>query len=112
MEEYESELAKFTKFEKARIIGARALQLSMGAPLLLKRPEEMYDTVKIAEAELINHVLPITIRRPKPLKLEEREDAEIKEAMKAAIKAEEQEEEEETADIKTKEVPEAEAGED
>ncbi len=31
---------ELTKFERARIIGARALQISMGAPLLIKRPEK------------------------------------------------------------------------
>ncbi|MCL5731977.1 MAG: DNA-directed RNA polymerase subunit K, partial [Candidatus Thermoplasmatota archaeon] len=28
----------FTKFEKARIIGARALQISMGAPVIIDIP--------------------------------------------------------------------------
>ena len=60
----------YTKYEVARIIGARALQLSMGAPLLIKRPKELYDTVEIAQLEMKKGVLPITIRRPKPVKLE------------------------------------------
>ena len=55
---------KYTKFEIARIIGARALQISMGAPLLTKTSEK--DTVKIAEDELKKGVLPITIKRPIP----------------------------------------------
>lgn len=53
---------KYTKFELARIVGARALQLSMGAPLLIKTNEK--DTVKIAEEEFHKGVLPITIKRP------------------------------------------------
>jgi len=61
---------KFTKFETARIIGARALQLSMGAPLLIKRPADLHDTVEIARQELDSGVLPITIKRPKPVKVE------------------------------------------
>ncbi len=61
---------KFTKFEIARIIGARALQLAMGAPLLIKRPKEMYDTVQIATLEMEKGVLPITIKRPAPVKVE------------------------------------------
>ncbi len=61
---------EYTKYERARIIGARALQLAMGAPLLIKRPKELYDTVDIAELELDKGVLPITIKRPKPMKVE------------------------------------------
>jgi len=61
---------EFTKFEIARIIGARALQLSMGAPLLMKRPKDMYDTTEIAKQELESGILPITIKRPKPVKVE------------------------------------------
>lgn len=60
---------KFTKFEIARIIGARALQLSMGAPLLIKRRVEEYDTTEIARKELESGLLPITIKRPRPPKL-------------------------------------------
>ena len=62
---------KFTKYEKARVIGARALQLSMGAPLLIKRPKEVYNTVKLAMLELEKGVLPITIKRPEPHKVEQ-----------------------------------------
>ena len=48
---------EFTKYEEARIIGARALQLAMNAPLLVKISEEdldkiHYDALKIAEIEL------------------------------------------------------------
>lgn len=60
----------FTKFEMARIIGARALQLSMGAPMLIKKPEDVFDTTEIARMELESGVLPITIKRPKPVRLE------------------------------------------
>ena len=59
----------YTKFEIARIIGARALQLSMGAPLLIKKPEDLFDTTEIAKKELDSGVLPITIKRPKPVKI-------------------------------------------
>lgn len=60
-----------TKYEKARIIGARALQLAMGAPMLLKmKKEELeqvnYNTVKIATMEYDQGVLPISIKRPMP----------------------------------------------
>ena len=62
---------EFTKYEIARIIGARALQISMDAPILLKVSEKelkeiKYDPLKIAEMEFASHVLPITINRPMP----------------------------------------------
>ena len=54
---------KYNKFEKARIIGARALQIAMGAPLLIKRPAREYDPINIAFLEFNKGVLPITVRR-------------------------------------------------
>jgi DNA-directed RNA polymerase subunit K len=60
---------KYTKYEVARIIGARALQLAMGAPLLIKQPKNVMDTVILATLEYTKGVLPITIKRPKPVKL-------------------------------------------
>jgi len=58
---------RLTKYERARIIGARALQLTMGAPPLI--PPEMIDSsdpLEIAEKELKMKILPITIRRRLP----------------------------------------------
>jgi len=57
----------------ARIIGARALQIAMDAPLLLKISEDelkeiKFDALQIAEKELENGVLPIAIHRPTPKK--------------------------------------------
>jgi len=68
---------KFSKYEVARILGARALQISMDAPLLLKIPEaeleEMnFNPLEIARKELIAEVLPITINRPLPQKKEQK----------------------------------------
>lgn len=60
----------FTKYEKARIIGARALQISMGAPLLVKRKKDEYSVIKLAKREFEKGALPITVTRPKPRKLE------------------------------------------
>ncbi len=62
---------KLTKYEKARIIGARALQLSMGAPMLLKLDKSEltkinYNPIKVAMLEYDKGVLPITIKRPMP----------------------------------------------
>jgi DNA-directed RNA polymerase subunit K len=77
---------KFTKYETARILGARALQISMDAPLLLKIDKEelekiSYDCLKIAEIEFSANVLPITVKRPLPRRLEaklKREQEEVK----------------------------------
>lgn len=67
---------KFTKFEKARIIGARALQIAMGAPLLLNLKEKDYERmnynpIEIAKLEFDKGIIPITIKRPLPRKIVE-----------------------------------------
>lgn len=64
---------QFTKYEMARIIGARALQIAMDAPLLLKISQEdlkslNFDALRIAEREFNEGVLPIAISRPTPRK--------------------------------------------
>ncbi len=55
---------KYTRFEKARIIGARGLQISMGAPVLLKVPDDLIDPIDIAMMEFEKGMLPITVKRP------------------------------------------------
>jgi DNA-directed RNA polymerases I, II, and III subunit RPABC2 len=55
-----------TRFEKARITGARSLQLSLGAPPLMKIPQEIKDSVSLATLELNAKALPISIRRVLP----------------------------------------------
>ncbi len=57
---------KLTRFEKARIIGARALQIAMGAPILVEPPKSSASPIDIALQELEAGVLPITIRRTLP----------------------------------------------
>ncbi|HZD12325.1 MAG TPA: DNA-directed RNA polymerase subunit K [Candidatus Binatus sp.] len=57
---------KLTRFEKARVVGARALQISMGAPVLLELPEGTLSPIDIALVELKEGVLPISIRRALP----------------------------------------------
>lgn len=54
--------SKLTRFEKARILGARALQLSMGAKPLIKVSEPI-DPIDIAVLELENKVLPLNVRK-------------------------------------------------
>jgi DNA-directed RNA polymerases I, II, and III subunit RPABC2 len=55
-----------TRFERARITGARSLQLSLGAPALIKIPEKVKDSVTLASLELDAKALPISIRRVLP----------------------------------------------
>jgi DNA-directed RNA polymerase subunit K/omega len=62
---------EYTKFEKARLIGARALQISMGAPFMVKltpkQLEEMkYNPIEIAKLEFDEGVLPIEVKRMMP----------------------------------------------
>ncbi len=59
---------KLSKFELARIIGSRALQIAMGAPFLIKLTDDdlqkiQYNPIKIAQMELEKDALPITIKR-------------------------------------------------
>ena len=85
----------FSKYEMARILGARALQIAMNAPLLIKLSTEdlekiKYDAIKIAEIELKSDILPISVRRPLPIKKEEK----LKKIQKERISDEEVEEKE------------------
>ncbi len=57
---------KLTRFEKARIIGARSLQLGMGAPSFIPLDETTRDPITQAMAELASTALPISIRRSLP----------------------------------------------
>lgn len=82
---------RYSKYEIARILGARALQLSMNAPLLLKIDKETlekirYDPLKIAEMELRAGILPITVKRPLPQKMYiEDQEEELKKDTKEEI---------------------------
>jgi len=57
---------KLTRFERARIVGARSLQIAMGAPILVGTPEPRASPIDIAIQELEIGILPITIRRTLP----------------------------------------------
>ena len=68
-------LEGYSKYEITRIVGARALQIAMNAPLLIKIKDEdlekiNYDALKIAEIELNSGILPISVNRPFPKKKE------------------------------------------
>ena len=54
---------RYTRFERARIIGARALQISMGSPILVDVPESMIDPIEISILEFGSGVIPMTVKR-------------------------------------------------
>jgi len=61
----------FTRYERARILGARALQIAMNAPLLVKIKDKdleklNFDALNIAEVEFNSNALPISIKKPMP----------------------------------------------
>lgn len=61
----------YSKYEKARILGSRALQIAMGAPFLIKLTDEdlkkiNYNPIEIAKLEFKEDVIPITVKRPFP----------------------------------------------
>lgn len=58
---------KYSKYEKARIVGARALQISMGAPILIEIPKEVIDPLRIALLEFENDAIPMTVKRKSEL---------------------------------------------
>ena len=71
MAEEVEDKTQFTKYERGRILGSRALQIAMGAPFLVKLKnedlEEMgYNTIAIAKKEFEEGVIPLTVRRPMP----------------------------------------------
>jgi DNA-directed RNA polymerase I, II, and III subunit RPABC2 len=55
-----------TRFEKARIMGARALQLSLGAPVFIEIPKNATTSLEIAMEELKQRMIPIVIKRTLP----------------------------------------------
>ncbi len=55
-----------TRFERARIMGARALQLSLGAPVFIEIPKNATSSLEIAMEELKQRVIPIVIKRTLP----------------------------------------------
>lgn len=54
---------RYTRFERARIIGARALQIDMGAPIIINLPKGEIDPIRIAEVEFDKGIIPITVKR-------------------------------------------------
>jgi DNA-directed RNA polymerase subunit K len=101
MEKPTLKASELTKYEVARILGARALQISMDAPLLKKIPKEKleeinYNPMKIGKEEFDSEVLPITVKQPLPkrksvkikktVEKEETKDKQVEEAEEAEEK--------------------------
>ena len=57
---------RFTRFEKARVIGARAIQIELGAPVLIDVPEGLSDPIDIAKKEFEADAIPMTVVRRLP----------------------------------------------
>ena len=57
-------MSELNKYERARIIGARALQIAQGAPLLIRKPKDEMDPVNIALMEFEASKIPINVERP------------------------------------------------
>jgi DNA-directed RNA polymerase subunit K len=58
---------RLTRFETARLIGARSLQIALGAPILLPQEEiGDLDSIRIAKKEFKSKIIPITIKRKLP----------------------------------------------
>lgn len=60
---------ELTKYEEARIIGARALQLAKGAPPLIK-PKKGMGFLDLAKEELNNGAIPLVIKQEKVIQSE------------------------------------------
>lgn len=71
---------RLTRFEVVRIISARALQISLGAPLLVQQPKGDFDPIKLAEEEFKANKVPMTVKRTLPS--EEKIVVDIKAAIK------------------------------
>lgn len=51
------------KYERARIMGARALQISLGAPVLISVPKSVTEPLEVARLELAKDAMPIVVKR-------------------------------------------------
>ncbi|MFH0714811.1 MAG: DNA-directed RNA polymerase subunit omega [Candidatus Diapherotrites archaeon] len=55
-----------TRFETTRLVSARALQLSLGAPPMVKAPNKEMSMLDMAKQELLEKVLPLAVLREYP----------------------------------------------
>ena len=64
---------KYTRFEKARLIGARALQIAQGAPFMVDLSEKdleavRFNPIEIAKLEYAKGIIPMDVKRPAHVK--------------------------------------------
>ena len=52
---------ELTRFEKARVVGARALQLAMGAPPLIELSKGVFEPFEIARIEFEKNMIPLSV---------------------------------------------------
>lgn len=64
------EMNGYSRYESTRIISARALQIAMGAPLLVPAKANELDPIELAKREFEAGLVPITIKRRMPKKIE------------------------------------------
>ena len=57
------EAEKYTRYEKTRIIAARALQIAQGSPVLVDLPKDMVNPIEMAKLEWEKGVIPIDIKK-------------------------------------------------
>jgi len=93
------EIKDYTKYEEARILGARALQIAMDAPLLKPISKEElerlnYNPLEIAKGEFEAGLLPITVKQPMPKK----KSVKVIKSVEKAVGKDEHEEEKEIAE--------------
>ena len=56
---------RLTRFEVARLLGARSLQIALGAPVLAKTGKTI-NPIEMAKVEFKDKIIPITIKRKLP----------------------------------------------
>jgi DNA-directed RNA polymerase subunit K len=62
MNKKEAPLKEYTRFERARIVGARALQIARGAPINIKT--DLKDPIEIAKLEFERGLTCLDVKRP------------------------------------------------
>lgn len=77
------EVQRHTKYEIARMIGSRALQIAMGAPFVINLKQEdlervRYNPIEIAKLEYEKDALPITVKRPMPAMRRKKEEVAVR----------------------------------
>jgi DNA-directed RNA polymerase I, II, and III subunit RPABC2 len=55
-----------TKYERTRILGVRATQISKGAPIMIELPPNVSDPLQIAQLELLQKRIPLIVSRVLP----------------------------------------------